>query len=631
MFAKKRNRLNKRRYIRLDSVFPVQFRLVSLDGEKPLSDTMQGFTSNISKGGICLEVNELSPNLINLLKNQEAKLSLKIEVPFGGSMQGSAVVIWVKKGTVNKKNKYLFGLDYDKVNASQCKKIVRYAWTKKVIVPVLAAAVILLGLGVILNSYTNIRLLQGNKALVEQLVKIFQEFSIAKQEIKYINKEKKNLQLKIEASDLAIKTLKEEKANLGVRVKSGSSESKKIKNLELKIEETSLKKNFLLEELFALQNKENSLTEELLRLDKKKETLGKADLDNIYQWLKIDQNPGTGLVASFSVDKDKRAKAFTYEQALMIQAYTNFSDLNRAKKILDFFLRQEKEGGRRFADVYYADDGLPADSAGIHNRPDICLGIAVMQYTFRTKDTSYLILAEELADKIIKKETTEAGSSNSPSSEDEVEVYSFLNMLYEFTKKREYLDAKEKILSHLAEYEYEGFEREVGKFGRNVSTFTDQIMAIGPDDMGKFHINPDRVVEIIERNFSAEVNYLKPGGKTIMVKGIDFLPDQQFTGAGAVFPEATAKMVLSLRIMADFYYKKGLAAKARNYELKADEYLASLGNMVLPISLPSGKKVSYLPYAVGDSIPGDKIDGAVSATVYALFAYYNYNPLELKD
>jgi len=627
MFAKRRSKTNRRRYIRLDSVFPVQFQLVTLDGESPLSDMMQGFTSNISKGGICLEVNNLSLNLVNLLKNQEAKLFLKIDVPFGGLMQGSAMVIWVKKVTVNKKNKYLLGLDYDKVNAAQCKKIVRYAWTKKIIIPSLSAAIILLGIGVALNSYTNMRLLRGNKDLVKQLVRILQEFSIAKQEIKYINKEKKNLQLKIEASDLAIQALKEEKAG----IEFGSYEAEKVKDLGLRMEEAVQKKNLLLEELSVLQNKENNLTEELLKLDKKKATLGKDNLDNIYQWLKIHQNSKTGLVAKPGADKKSRALAFTDEQALMIQVYTNFADLSRAKRILEFFFKKEKTGEKGFYSVYDADTGLPAESAGVHSRPDIKLGIAIMQYTCRTGNSKYFALAERIAGEVMAEEPSAGADTDEFFSEKKIEAYSLLNMLYKYTGEKKYSDVADKILSHLASLGDERFEKRAGFLGVDVSALTGQILVVGPENMEKLHINPDRMIEIIEENFSQKVNYLKTKGKSIVIKGIDFFPVRQGRNK-AVFSEATAKVILALRGMAEFYYKRELIAKARSYELKADEYLVSLGNMVLSETAPSGEEISHLPYAVFDgSSMSAKPEREISATVYALFAYYNYNPLELKD
>jgi len=59
-------RKEQRRYIRLDSVFPVEFRIFSLDGKSFLSDWLQGFTNNIGKGGLCLLVNNLPSELAKI-------------------------------------------------------------------------------------------------------------------------------------------------------------------------------------------------------------------------------------------------------------------------------------------------------------------------------------------------------------------------------------------------------------------------------------------------------------------------------------------------------------------------------------------------------------------------------------
>jgi hypothetical protein len=97
-------------------------------------------------------------------------------------------------------------------------------------------------------------------------------------------------------------------------------------------------------------------------------------------------------------------------------------------------------------------------------------------------------------------------------------------------------------------------------------------------------------------------------------------------------------MVISFKIMAEYYLKKGMNSKGNNYQLKADEYLSSLGNMIISSPSPSGQGESCLPYASQDSVdtghgwftPKGKDTGSVSGTTYTIFAYYNYNPLELK-
>jgi hypothetical protein len=98
-------------------------------------------------------------------------------------------------------------------------------------------------------------------------------------------------------------------------------------------------------------------------------------------------------------------------------------------------------------------------------------------------------------------------------------------------------------------------------------------------------------------------------------------------------------MVISFRIMEEFYNKKGMTAKARGYKNKADEYLSSLGNMIISSPSPSGQGESCLPYATQEFVdtghgwltPKGKSTGSLAGTAYTFFAHNNYNPLEIND
>ena len=59
----------RRGYIRLDSIFPVEFKFIDKES-KTLSAWIQSFTNNISKGGICLTVNNLSKENEEILRNK---------------------------------------------------------------------------------------------------------------------------------------------------------------------------------------------------------------------------------------------------------------------------------------------------------------------------------------------------------------------------------------------------------------------------------------------------------------------------------------------------------------------------------------------------------------------------------
>jgi PilZ domain len=308
--------LERRKYIRLDSVFPVSFQLLSLDGRQIFSEWIQGFTNNIGRGGICLAINQLAPDLAKILKNAEAKVSLKIEMPLNREpVAAVAKVSWIKD-PIGPSHKYLVGLTYEQINPAQNNKIMRYARMRKLFVPVALGIIFVVGFGFSLNTYINIKLIRGNKALVEQLVKIIQESSVAKQKIKMIAREKEELQLRIQTSQLEIKNVEEEKKNLE---NAGDLEKaqavKKIRELNSFIEKLSKDRISLQEQMINIQHKENIVTEELLRLDETKTRLEKANIDHMYQWLKVHQNPRTGLVGSFEGDSDIANWAFTYDQS----------------------------------------------------------------------------------------------------------------------------------------------------------------------------------------------------------------------------------------------------------------------------------------------------------------------------
>lgn len=640
----------RRRYIRLDSVFPVQFRLISLDGKTILSDWIQGFTHNVSKGGLRLDVNNLKPPISGLIKRQEARLSLQLRMPLSKpTLNAQAKVAWVKDNPEGSDG-YFIGLTFDNIEPGYQKRIMRYAWTRKLFLPFVLSIIFILTFGLAVNSYLNIKLIAGNKALVGQLIKILQETNIAKQKVKEINRDKDELQLKIGALELRMRTIEEEKADLAQKVKAEEAKSaERVKELNNTIGKLAQEKAGFQEQLIALQHKESTVTEELLRLDEKKAVLQKANLDKMYRWLVVHQNPRTALVISYEGDNEIANWAFIYDLSLVLQAYTNFSDFERAKKILDFFHKKAKRQEGLFFNAYYADDGSPAEYI-VHSGPNIWVGIAIMQYSQKSGDFKYLGLAEEIARAIIDLQLRDKdggirGGPNTEwySTEHNLDGYAFFNMLYKITGKEIYLEARDKVLNWLIQNTYNSMDIPIkrGKGDSTIATDTYawSIAAIGPGKLNELGMNPDKIIEFAEENCAVEVSFLRPDGSTVKIKGFDFAPQRHLARGGVVSSEWTAQMIIAFRIMADFYYKKEMTSKARAYEDKADEYMGQLYNMIISSPSPSGQGESCLPYASSDFVdtghgwttPKGKSTGCVSGTTYTLFAYYHYNPLELKE
>jgi hypothetical protein len=611
----------RRKYIRLDSVFPVEFRLSNFNTRQYVSDWLQGFTSNLSKSGICLVVNNLKPEPAVLIKGGSVRLSLKISLPIAQKpISASVRVAWVKE-IAGEPSGYLIGLAYEEIDPRQNNKIMRYARAKKLFFPLALTIIIILSLSFTLSRYMNMRLTQSNRTLVARLVKVVQETNAAKRKIKEISSQRQSLQAK----------------------------SRQLENRIQKTDEEKKQKSSLEEQLAALKRKEDAAGEELALLDKSKVILEKANLAKMYQWLKVHQNPRTGLVMSFEGDSDIANWAFTYDQALMIQAYTYFGDYERAKKILDFFNGKAERVRKNFVNAYYAGDGGVAEYT-VHSGPNIWLGIAALQYIKTTGDSAYLGLAEGIASSMIELQDEDKGGGirGGPeaiwySSEHNLDAYAFFNMLYKITAQARYARARDRILKWLIEHTYDLVDIPVkrGKGDATIATDTYawSIAAIGPEKLQVSGMNPDQILDFAEKNCVIEVDYIRPEGQVVKIKGFDFAPLRHLPRGGVVSSEWTAQMIMSFRIMADFYRKKSDFKKADNYDLKAEEYLAQLARMIISSPSPSGQGESCLPYATQDFAdtghgwvtPKGKSTGSVSGTAYAIFAYYKYNPLELRE
>jgi hypothetical protein len=367
----------------------------------------------------------------------------------------------------------------------------------------------------------------------------------------------------------------------------------------------------------------------------------------MYQWLQVHQNPRTGLVMSFEGDSDISNWAFIYDQSLALQAYANFSDFERARRMLDFFEKKAQRKDGLFLNAYYTNDGSPAEYT-VHSGPNIWIGIAILQYTKKMHDNQYLPLAEELACGVISLEDQDGGIRGGPdlnwySTEHNLDAYAFFNMLYQVTTKPEYKTARDKVISWLTKHTYSDKEVPIkrGKGDSTIATDTYawSIAAVGPEKLDELGMNPDRIMEFAEKHCGTEVVFNRPEGYCVRIKGFDFAPERNLARGGVVSSEWTAQMVISFKIMADYYYKKGLKAKAHAYEVKADEYMAALGKMIISSPSPSGQGQSCLPYATeqfvdtghGWTTPKGDSTGCISGTAYTLFAYYNYNPLSVKE
>ena len=417
----------------------------------------------------------------------------------------------------------------------------------------------------------------------------------------------------------------------------------------MRIEKLAKEKTSLQEQLSALEDRQEAARRDLVVLGEKKISLERENMDKMYQWLTVHQNLHSGLIMSFEGDREVADWGFTYDQALTAQVYTNFSDFARARKILDFFCDKAQKQDGLFFNAYYVDGMEPAEFM-VHAGPNIWLGIAALRYAVKTNDKKYLGLAEEIARGIIalQQQDKEGGIVGGPqvnwfSTEHNLDAYAFFTMLTQVTSRSLYRDAAEKTLHWLITHTYdkEGIPVKRGKGDSTIATDTYawSIAALGPAKLEEIGMSPDKIMDFAEDNCLVEVNFVRPDGETVQVKGFDFALQAHTARGGVVSSEWTSQMVVSFKIMAEYYAKLGDSQRSQKYARKANEYLNELSKMIISSPSPSGQGQGCLPYATLDFVdtghgwttPKGRSTGSVSGTAYMLFAYYGYNPLELKE
>jgi len=144
----------KRNYVRLETVFPVEFQLID-DAKKPTSRVFQGFTRNVGKGGMCIESRTEKGNDDLTLVPDKSKLKLIINIPSGVlATESIATVRWVDKASEYVLDEYTFGVQYDEIESDNQKMIERHvAWLYRKPKMVLLFVIILVLFTIILTFF----------------------------------------------------------------------------------------------------------------------------------------------------------------------------------------------------------------------------------------------------------------------------------------------------------------------------------------------------------------------------------------------------------------------------------------------------------------------------------------------
>ena len=155
---------------------------------------------------------------------------------------------------------------------------------------------------------------------------------------------------------IAVTTLKNKIAALEERMVSLQKSNVRIKNQIF--QHTQHKK--VLQEVLKVQNKHIQIVSQKI-------------IAGMYAWIKNRQDLHTGLVLSYEGDRDLKNVAFTYDQSLAAIVFVMLGDYQRARRILDFYLKQ-LDTGHPIYNAYYTSGGVYEYT--IHSGVNAWVGLA---------------------------------------------------------------------------------------------------------------------------------------------------------------------------------------------------------------------------------------------------------------
>lgn len=647
---------NLRQYIRISTVLPIEFFLVDKQGKK-ITPWIQGFTHDIGKGGICLLVNDLWWGFWDKFNQAGNRVFLRIKLPLKKEpLFLEADIRWLESEKLKKFYQHKIGLEFVAKSNKKSNSIFKFAVFKKITPIVVVSGLTIFILISSFLFYRTVKLAKENKRLVSGYVDIIQKNSYLAQNLEenkkardFLVQRKENLNKKIEDLNQDISAIKSEYNQLKEVKAKNKQQLVKLNFLEDKISESSQRlealnreNKFLKEKIEEKKKVTTQIKEEAKQLGIKKQLVSEKVIAGMYDWIKNRQDLARGLILSYEGDSSLGRVSFTYDQALAVFVFLNFKDLDRAEKILDFYLKRINKD-KMIYNGYFTDGGVFEYVA--HSGPQAWIGLAALNYINETGNNRYLNLAIEVANFLIKMQDEEGGIVGGPendwySTEHNLDAYAFFDLLYKQTKNIKYKNTAEKIKKWISKYSYTDHKIPInrGKGDATIATdtYTWSITALGLEKLYSMGMDPEEILEFAEKNCKVTVNF-KYKNREVTVEGFDFAKTKHVGRGGVVSGEWTAQMILAYEVMAD-YFKNRDNEKYHKYLKKAHFYFNQLQKMTIISLSRAGRVEPCLPYASAPYVntghgwrtPRGRRTGSLASTAYFLIAYQGYNPLQSK-
>ncbi len=645
---------DKRRYIRISTVLPVEFFIFDAKGKK-FTPWLQGFTHDIGKGGICLLINDFWWGFADRVKQDGVQLFLRINFPFKHQpMCLKARASWVREQRLKDFNRYTVGLKFVKANDKEAKGLFKYAIIKKYTPIVIGGIMTVLVLFSFSLFWRMESLVRKNRKLVSNYVSILEKRSSLEEVLKeglgaeeFLKQRQSNLELAIDSLNEEVDLWQGKYDVLAAGKDSEATSSKEALDLEKKLSLLGLELAGLKRENEFLKTKEKEGKAAALKIQETVENLQVEEIKSsqkvisgMYDWVKNRQDLRRGLVLSYEGDSSLDKVCFTYDQALAAIVFLISGDKPRAEKILDFYLKKINDG----KDIYnaYFTQGDVFEYV-LHSGPNAWLGLAALCYTKETGEKKYLPIARKVSNFLLAMTDGEGGVQGGPdaswySTEHNLDVSAFFKLFYEITGQRKYLDTSVSVKKWISRYSYTDYgppiKRGKGDSTIATDTYAWSITAFGPEDLLSLKMNPESILNFAVEHCEVGVKFHRKKGE-VKLKGFDFAKVRNAPRGGVVSGEWTSQMILAFEIMAD-YFKDENPGKSKEYLKKAFFYFNELQKMIITSPSRIGREDPCLPYASspfadtghGWRTPKGSRTGSLASTAYFLLAYYGYNPLK---
>ena len=122
-------REDKRQYVRLEAVVPVDFTIVRLQGDLPGLSWQRGHTRNVSQAGLGLETEHLDESTIVFLNKEQIYLDVRLHVDGHEPLKAVCEVVWHEPLEDEDTGRYLLGLRFRSIAAQDLRRLmIRARW-----------------------------------------------------------------------------------------------------------------------------------------------------------------------------------------------------------------------------------------------------------------------------------------------------------------------------------------------------------------------------------------------------------------------------------------------------------------------------------------------------------------------